>query len=152
MVLNDDVLNIIYSYLPVKFQLMTQKRDLVSKIISYLPIQDKMMLNKQYYNSVEKDIVIKNKNKNSFYINIVKKNNHSLLTKYIVREKIENWFKKKKHYFENNVFNNFISLLEHVSIRYKANQTRLIINDLSKNNMLNKNKHKNKIYKNIIWS
>ena len=150
VVLNDDVLCIIYSYLPVKFQLMTQKRDLVSKIISYLPIQDKMMLNKQYYNSVEKDIVIKNKN--SFYIDIIKKNNHLLLTKYIVREKIENWFKKKKHYFENNVFKNFISLLEHVSIRYKANQTRLIINNLSKNNMLNKNKHKNKIYKNIIWS
>ena len=150
VVLNDDVLCIIYSYLPVKFQLMTQKSDLVSKIISYLPIQDKMMLNKQYYNSVEKDIVIKNKN--GFYINIVKKNNHSLLTKYIVREKIEHWFKKKKHYFQNNVFNNFISLLEHVSIRYKANQTRLIINDLCKYNMLNKNKHKHKIYKNIIWS
>jgi len=121
---------------------------LVSKIISYLPIQDKMMLNKQYYNSVEKDIVIKNKN--SFYIHLVKENNQSLLTKYIAREKIENWFKKKKYYLNNYVFNNFISLLEHVSIQYKANQTRLIINDLYKNNMLNKHKHKNKIYKNII--
>ncbi len=148
VVLNDDVLCIIYSYLPVKFQLMTQQSDLVSKIISYLPIQDKMMLNKQYYNSVEKDIVIKNKN--SFYIHLVKENNQSLLTKYIAREKIENWFKKKKYYLNNYVFNNFISLLEHVSIQYKANQTRLIINDLYKNNMLNKHKHKNKIYKNII--
>jgi hypothetical protein len=150
VVLNNDVLGIIYSYLPSKFKLLTQKNDLVSKIISYLPIQDKLMLNKRYYNSVEKNIVIKNKD--SFYIHLVRKNNQSLLTKYIAREKIENWFKKKKHYFKNNVFNNFISLLEHVSIQYKSNQTRLIINDLCKYNMLNKNKHKHKIYKNIIWN
>ena len=54
VILNNDVLGIIYSYLPVKYKLMTQKRDLVSYILSYLPIQDKMLLNKRHYKLVER--------------------------------------------------------------------------------------------------
>ena len=80
VILNNDVLGIIYSYLPVKYKLMTQKRHLVSYILSYLPIQDKMLLNKRYYNLVENHIKIKDKYKDKFFINIVKNNMYILLS------------------------------------------------------------------------
>lgn len=152
VILNNDVLGIIYSYLPVKYKLMTQKRDLVSYILSYLPIQDKMLLNKRYYNLVENHIKIKDKYKDKFFINIVKNNMYTLLNKHLVRENTSKWFSKKKFYFENNSFNNLFSLLEFVSVKNKCNKCREILNKISENNMYNKNKHKNKIYKNIIWS
>ena len=148
VILNNDVLGIIYSYLPVKYKLMTQQRDLVYYILSYLPIQDKMLLNKRYYNLVENHVKIKDK----FFINIVKNNMYTLLNKHLLRENTSKWFSKKRFYFENNSFNNLFSLLEFVSVKNKCNKCREILNKISENNKFNKNKHKNKMYKNIIWN
>ena len=152
VILNNDVLGIIYSYLPVKYKLITQKRDLVSYILSYLPIQDKMLLNKRYYNLVENHVKIKDKYKDKFFINIVKNNMYTLLNKHLLRENTSKWFSKKRFYFENNSFNNLFSLLEFVSVKNKCNKCREILNKRCKKNNYNKNKHKNKIYKNIVWN
>ena len=142
LILNNDVLGIIYSYLPVKYKLITQKRDLVSYILSYLPIQDKMLLNKKYYKMVDNDVKIKDKYKDKFFINIVKNNMYTLLNKHLVRENTSKWFSKKRFYFENNSFNNLFSLLEFVSVKNKCNKCREILNKRCKNNNYNKNKHK----------
>ena len=152
VILNNDVLGIIYSYLPVKYKLMTQQRDLVSYILSYLPIQDKMLLNKKYYNLVDNDVKIKDKYKDNFFINIIKNNMYTLLNKHLTRENTLKWFSKKRFYFENNSFNNLFSLLEFVCVKNKCNKCREILNKRCKNNNYNKNKHKNKIYKNIVWN
>jgi len=74
------------------------------------------------------------------------------IEKYVTREKIERLIKNKKYYFENRVYFNLFSLLEQLCIRYKYNQIREYLLNLIENKKLNKNKHKNKIYKNIIWN
>lgn len=153
MILNNDVLGVIYTYLPAKCKIMTQKTHLVRKILSYLPIQDKMLLDRYHYHLIQYDIVIANKSR--FYINIVKKNMSDLFMKYIRDENITNWYARKKYYFDNNVFSNFISLLEYIAIQYKCVECRKNICDLrcdDKYKNYNRNKHKNKICKNIIWS
>ena len=77
---------------------------------------------------------------------------YTLLNKHLLRENTSKWFSKKRFYFENNSFNNLFSLLEFVSVKNKCNKCREILNKISENNKFNKNKHKNKMYKNIIWN
>ena len=145
----DVLIDEIFSYLTIETITYIYYPHIRNNIISYLPLQDKMLLCKQTYNEIEDKIVIKNKEK--FYINIVKNNYSDLLNKYLQNENIEKWFHTKKYYYENSLFNNYISLLKYLTIKYNAFKCKNIIHNIINNTYFKKYKHKNKIYKNIIW-
>ena len=150
--LPDDCLNIIKQYLPSKFKVIIEKKDLIGEIYSYLPLKDRMLINKYNYNCIESQIKIPYEKEDKLMIELVKKNSMIGIIKYINREKIERLIKNKKYYYENRVYFNLFSLLEQLCIRYKYNDIREYLLEIIENKKLNKNKHKNKIYKNIIWN
>lgn len=147
-----DCLYIIKKYLPSKTKVILEKNNLVDYIYSFLPLKDRMLINKQYYNALQSQIVIPYEKEDKLIIELVKKNSMIGIKKYVTREKIERLIKKKKYYYDTNVYFNLFSLLEQLCIRYKYNQIREYLLNLIENKKLNKNKHKNKIYKNIIWN
>jgi hypothetical protein len=150
--LPDDCLYIIKQYLPSKFKVILEKRDLVTYIYSFLPLKERMLINKKTYYGLQSQIIIPQEKEDKLIIELVKKNCMMGIEKYVPREKIERLIKNKKYYFENRVYFNLFSLLEQLCIRYKYNQIREYLLNLIENKKLNKNKHKNKIYKNIIWN
>jgi len=150
--LPDDCLYIIKQYLPSKFKVILEKRDLVTYIYSFLPLKERMLINKKTYYGLQSQIIIPHEKEDKLIIELVKKKCMMGIEKYVTREKIERLIKNKKYYFENRVYFNLFSLLEQLCIRYKYNQIREYLLNLIENKKLNKNKHKNKIYKNIIWN
>jgi len=147
-----DCLYLIKQYFTSKTLVILEKRNLVDYIYSFLPLKDRMLINKKYYDELQSQIIIPYDKEDKLLIELVKKNCMIGVEKYITREKIERLIKNKKYYFENQVYFNLFSLLEHLSIRYKYNRIREYLNNLIENKKLIKNKHKNKIYKNIIWN
>ena len=147
----DDCLNLIYSFLPSKYKIIMKHNYLVHNIISYLPFTSQMLISKYYYAKHKHKIVIKKDKLGIFFTSIVKKNLDKTLIEYIQKININYWFNYHKCYYGNYMFLNVISMMEHLTIQYNANKCRLIIQELINKKYKNKNKHKNKIYKNIIW-
>jgi hypothetical protein len=147
-----DCLYVIKQYLPSKFKVILEKNNLVDYIYSFLPLKDKMLINRKFYYQLQSQIIIPYEKEDKLMIELVKKNSMVGVEKYVTREKIERLIKNKKYYFGNKVFLNLFSLLEHLSIHYKYNKIREYLTNLIENKKLIKNKHKNKIYKNIIWN
>lgn len=150
--LPDDCLYIIKQYLPSKFKVIIEKRDLINYIYSFLPLKDRMLINRRNYYDIQSQIKIPYEKEDKLMIELVKKNCMIGVKKYITREKIERLIKNKKYYFESKVYFNLFSLLEGLCIQYNYNLIREYLIKLNENKKLHKNKHKNKIYKNIIWN
>jgi len=149
--LPDDCLNIIKHYLPNKFKIILEKKDLVKYIYSFLPIKDRMLINRYYYYDISSQIIIPYEKEDKLMIELVKKNTMKGVEKYITSEKVERLIKKKKYYYKSLVFSNLFSLLEYICIEKQYNMLREYLLKILENNKLHKNKHKKKIYKNIIW-
>lgn len=147
-----DCLYIIKQYLPSKFKVIIEKRDLINYIYSFLPLKDRMLINKRNYYEIQSQIKIPYEKEDKLMIELVKKNCMIGVKKYITREKIERLIKNKKYYFESRVYFNLFSLLEGLCVQYNYNHIRDYLIKLNENKKLHKNKHKNKIYKNIIWN
>ena len=150
--LPDDCLNIIKQYLPNKFKIILEKKNLVEYIYSFLPIIDRMLINRQNYYDISSQIIIPYEKEDKLMIELVKKNTMIGVEKYITREKIERLIKKKKYYYKSLVFSNLFSLLEYICIEKQYTLLREYLLKILENNKLDKNKHKKKIYKNIIWN
>lgn len=144
-----DCINYIYSFLPAKNKMIMKHSHLIHNIISYLPFQCQILISKYYYNMHKHKIVIKKDKIGMFLTSIVKKNLDKALLKYIQKIDINIWFNHHKCYYGKYMFLNIISRMEHLCIQYNAYKCRLIIQNLI--NKKKKHKHKNKIYKNIIW-
>ena len=56
--LPDDCLYIIKQYLPSKFKVILEKRDLVTYIYSFLPLKERMLINKKTYYGLQSQIII----------------------------------------------------------------------------------------------
>jgi len=145
-----DCMRIIFSYLPAKNRIIAKHNYLIHKIISYLNPKTQMLISKKYYKIVKPTLVLKDKH--NFYINIVKKNLDYTLIEYLKNETIHYWFIQKKIYYADFIFKDYISLLKHISIAHNAFKCRLIIDNLIKKSSYKENKHKKKMYKNIIWN
>lgn len=139
----------IISYLePINILIFFHSK-LVKKILFYLPFHEQMLINKYYYNNCKNNINLKYNYK--FFINIVKGDMITLFEKYVNNHNKNYWVGNKKYYYEKYVFKNLLQFLDFISIKYNALKCKRIIENL-KENCLYKNKHKNKIYKNIIWT
>ena len=145
-----DCMRIIFSYLPAKNRIIAKHNYLIHKIISYLDSKTQMMICNRYYKIVKPTLVLKDKH--NFYINIVKKNLDNTLIEYLKNETIQYWFIQKKINYDDFIFKDYISLLKHISIAHNAFKCRLIIDNLIKKCSYKENKHKKKMYKNIIWN
>ena len=150
--LPDNCLNIIKQYLSSKFKVILEKNDLITYIYSFLPLKDRMLINKKTYYKLQSQIIIPYEKEDILLIGLVKNKCMKGIEKYVTREKIERLIKNKKYYFESKVYFNLFSLLEGLCVQYNYNHIREYLIKLNENKKLHKNKHKNKIYKNIIWN
>ncbi len=142
-----ECLDIIYDYTPSKYRILIHK-NILDLIISFLSIKIRMMLNKYNYKLIENKIIINRCDK--FFIDIFKAQSSITIYKWVLREKTQLLFKNKKYYFGNNVFKNLYSLLDFLCIQNNNSELRNYLRSIDENKKLIKNKHKNKMYKNII--
>ena len=146
----NDCMRIIFSYLPAKNRIIAKHNYLIHKIISYLNPKTQMLISNRYYKLIKPSLVLKDKH--NFYINIIKKNLDNTLLEYLNNETYNYWFIQKKINYNNYTFTDYISLLKHISIEHNAFKCRPIIDNLIKKSSYKENKHKKKMYKNIIWN
>jgi hypothetical protein len=145
----DDLVPIILSYLDAKSYMIFVHNGLVKKIISYLPIQEQMLLNKKYYTNVINLWYIPEHKIPNLLINYTKIDNEVGFKKYVNEEIL---LKTKKYYFDTMKFVNLFYLLEYICNKNNSFKCKNILLEINMKTHLKKNKHKNKIYKNIIWN
>ena len=132
------------SYLP---------EEIVKEIYTFIPKWVKAYLNKKYYLKYHQYINQKFIKYDGFIRNIIR-NDFAFIFHQTCLENIKKWIIKKQYKYKNNVFSNYVYLLEHLCIETESTKCRNLLQFYFKKSGLNKNQHKKKVSKVIQkeWS
>jgi len=132
VILPDDIIDIIYSYISYKVKIFLNKN---------LYVQNHYVLQKY---------IIKGSMEN--YIRDVLRRDNEFVFTQILNENYSKWiFNLKKYNYKNTIYNNYLSFVTDFCLMNGSTKCRNIINDFLQKHELCKNQHKKNPVRNIRW-
>lgn len=129
--LPEDLLNIIYTYIPISVTLFLRKDDYISNHI----------LLRKY---------IKKKDIENYIRTMIRQDNDFVLTQ-LLKENYSRWINMKKCYYKNSIYTNYLVFLDSYCLDNDSNKCKKTINNLFEELGLRKNRHKKNSVNYIRW-
>ena len=130
--LSDELIDIIYSYIPKSVTIFLTKKNYIKE--HYLL---RNYINKRYIEQYIRTMV---RQDNEFVFNL------------LLVENYKRWLNMKKYYYKECIYGNYINFLESYAIDNKSLKCRKLIINLFEEQGLNKNQHKKNIIRYIRWT
>ena len=99
-------------------QIILLPDELIRYILLFVPIRNLVFVNKTYYYLYHKCIKSYIINYNSFIIDIIRRDN-DFVFKQLINENYKTWISKKKIYYKNKVFSNYIFFINDLCFQQK---------------------------------
>tara|TARA_Y100000591_G_C21789109_1_gene675545 strand:+ start:384 stop:791 length:408 start_codon:yes stop_codon:yes gene_type:complete len=101
--------------------------DVINIIFSYLSIRNKIFLNNTYYKLYNKYIYNYIKNYQSYIRDIIR-NDYSYVFNYIIEKDINNWLTDNRFIYYNNIYNKYIDFILSYARKNNANKCLYLLN------------------------
>ena len=126
--------------------------ELILIIYSYIPKMVKLFLTKQKYIEEHKLIkkYINKTNIENYYRSMLRQDNDFVFKQLLV-ENQQKWFNMKSYYYKTCIYTNYITFIESYADEHESSNCKQLIVDLFEELGLNKNQHKKNMIKYIIW-
>jgi hypothetical protein len=131
-------------------QIILLPDELIRYILLFVPIRNLVFVNKTYYYLYHKCIKSYISNYNSFIIDMIRRDN-DFVFKQLINENYKTWISKKKIYYKNKVFSNYIFFTNDLCIQEESTLCRELISNVLKQQGISQNLHKKNICRHIRW-
>ena len=125
--------------------------DVVNIIYDFIPKTALLFTNKFYYTLYHKALRSSIKKYETYIRDVIRRDNDFVFHK-IVEENINRWLNMRQYRYKNKVFSNYFYFVIDYCIENDSDKCREIMADLIKERQLCKNLHKKNVVKYVRWT